>query len=84
MNQWIAVLAGVAFVAGCAVQRLPPRPLPVRCALAPDPGSGSVGLEAFYFDRERGACRTFVYGGSGGVAPFDTREACEAACLPQR
>ncbi|GAB6095417.1 hypothetical protein JCM14469_16690 [Desulfatiferula olefinivorans] len=50
------------------------------CTLKPDPGPCKALFTRYYFDAERGACRSFFWGGCGGVVPFETLGACEAAC----
>lgn len=52
-----------------------------RCALHPDPGPCKGLFRKFHFDPAKGACAVFFYGGCQGVVPFETREACEAACV---
>jgi len=51
-----------------------------RCMLDPDPGPCRGSMPRFYFDREEGICKQFIYGGCQGVVPFEDLESCEAAC----
>jgi Kunitz/Bovine pancreatic trypsin inhibitor domain len=50
------------------------------CSLKPDHGPCEAGFPKYYFDPQAGVCKEFVYGGCEGTVPFDTLEACKAAC----
>jgi hypothetical protein len=47
-----------------------------KCALVPDPGFCEALFPRFYFDPKTGKCDTFIYGGCGGVVPFETMKEC--------
>ncbi|MDJ1505876.1 BPTI/Kunitz domain-containing protein [Xanthocytophaga agilis] len=48
-----------------------------RCQLEPDPGLCYAYMPRYYYDKEEKKCKEFIYGGCGGVVPFETLEACK-------
>jgi hypothetical protein len=50
----------------------------VDCHLEPDPGICLAYFPKYYFSQETGQCEQFIWGGCGGVVPFDTLEECQA------
>lgn len=56
--------------------------LPPACDLEPESGQCRAAIGRYYYDPRRGECRVFIWGGCGGVAPFETFEACHAQCRP--
>lgn len=51
---------------------------PKECELSPDGGLCKAYFPKYYFDKAEGKCKEFVWGGCGGVVPFDTLEKCNA------
>ena len=51
-----------------------------QCEVDPDPGLCKAYFPKYYFDKETQACQEFIYGGCGGVVPFDTMEQCSQEC----
>ena len=51
-----------------------------QCELEPDPGLCKAYFPKYYFDEEAQACQEFIYGGCGGVVPFDTMDECTQQC----
>ena len=52
------------------------------CLLPADPGRCKALDKKWYFNKEKGVCETFYYGGCGGNANnFGTAEECRDACL---
>ncbi len=51
-----------------------------RCALLPENGECKAMIERAYFEPEDQRCITYYYDGCGPVVPFDSLEACRAAC----
>ena len=51
-----------------------------QCELEPDPGLCKAYFPKYYFDQETQSCQEFIYGGCGGVVPFDTMEQCTQQC----
>ena len=52
-----------------------------NCSLDPETGTCLAAFPKFYFDKEEGRCKEFIWGGCNGVVPFDTMEACrECEC----
>lgn len=47
-----------------------------RCGLAPDAGDCEAAIPRYYYDQEKQACKEFIWGGCGGVVPFETLEEC--------
>ncbi|MDD3877244.1 MAG: BPTI/Kunitz domain-containing protein [Bacteroidales bacterium] len=48
-----------------------------KCALVPDPGNCKAYFPRYYFDKESGTCKEFIWGGCDGVVPFNTLEECQ-------
>lgn len=51
-----------------------------RCSLKPHVGRCDALFERYYFDSDEGVCKEFIWGGCGGVVPFDTIEECRDVC----
>ena len=54
-----------------------------QCELEPDPGLCKAYFPKYYFDDETQTCQEFIYGGCGGVVPFDIMEDCTQQCSKQ-
>lgn len=54
---------------------------PAECSLKPDGGNSKANFDRYYYDGSK--CRMFVWGGLGGVVPFETLEECRVACERQ-
>lgn len=50
------------------------------CNLEPDAGSCEAAMPRYYFDKEEGKCKQFLWGGCDGVVPFDLLEVCKSTC----
>ncbi|MEE2876837.1 MAG: BPTI/Kunitz domain-containing protein [Candidatus Neomarinimicrobiota bacterium] len=50
------------------------------CKLEPQAGPCKGMFERHYFDQKSGKCAAFIWGGCGGVVPFESMEACLTAC----
>ena len=55
-------------------------PLNDACYLIPDPGLCKGYFTRYYYDQDTGKCKTFVWGGCGGVVPFETMGECNSGC----
>jgi hypothetical protein len=51
-----------------------------ECSLKPERGPCKGMFERYYYDAGSRSCRQFVWGGCGGVVPFETMEACNRDC----
>ncbi len=51
-----------------------------RCELKPEAGRCRASFKKAYFDTKFKSCKEFVWGGCGGVVPFENIDACEQAC----
>ena len=47
-------------------------PLNDVCYLIPDPGPCEGYFPRYYYDQDTGKCKEFIWGGCGGVVPFET------------
>jgi hypothetical protein len=47
-----------------------------NCDLVPDPGLCKAYIPKYYFDKTDRKCKEFIWGGCGGVVPFNTMEEC--------
>ena len=70
-------------VLGCADNTETVTGLPVFCVDEPDPGPCAGRQTKYYYDYRTNRCRVFFYGGCGGKVPFETRAACEEACVAE-
>jgi len=48
------------------------------CTQIPDSGMCLAAIPKYYFDQSTQQCTMFVWGGCGGVVPFDSMDECEA------
>ena len=55
-------------------------PLDESCLLDPDPGLCQAAFPRYYYNSETEKCTQFLWGGCGGVVPFETLEECKNAC----
>jgi hypothetical protein len=76
--------AVLAVLAGCSASRDNNDFLPVHCLDTPDPGPCNARIPAYYYDYPSDSCRMFHYGGCRGHVPFESRPACEEACVAGR
>lgn len=49
-----------------------------NCNLTPDSGDCFAHMPRYYFDKNEKRCKEFIWGGCGGVVPFETLEACKS------
>lgn len=49
-----------------------------NCDLVPDKGNCRAMITKYYFDKEEGKCKEFIWGGCEGIVPFETLEECVA------
>ncbi len=80
----LLALAALTALAACAAR---PTPGPERrnsnqdrCDLAPYVGECRAAMPRFYYNSAAGRCDSFLWGGCGGVVPFQTLEQCRSAC----
>jgi hypothetical protein len=53
------------------------------CATRPNSGPCPDASTKWYFDRVDNKCKSFTYGGCGGVVPFESKEDCMKSCKCQ-
>jgi len=68
----------LAFSSCCKKGEANPTECEQNCALEPQVGFGNAAIPKFYFDPVEKKCKQFIWGGMGGVVPFQTFEECEA------
>ncbi len=51
-----------------------------RCDLKPETGRCRASFKKAYYDPKLDSCKEFIWGGCGGIVPFETLTACEEAC----
>jgi hypothetical protein len=73
------VFAAMFLMAGCA-SLTEINPVSSACALKPETGQCRAAFPKYYFDASTRSCRQFIWGGCGGVVPFETLEDCTQAC----
>ncbi|MBR9920611.1 MAG: hypothetical protein GYB31_07205 [Bacteroidetes bacterium] len=76
----ILSLAALSLAATCNRNGNTETTMDERCMLDPDPGPCRGAFQRYYYDREEGICKKFIYGGCQGVVPFETLEECQGAC----
>lgn len=69
----VALLA----LAGCNTQKLPE-----GCYVKPESGRCKAAIMRYWYDEGANSCKGFIWGGCGGVVPYETMEACHAQCMP--
>ena len=50
------------------------------CELKPDVGLCKGNITRYYFDETTNSCHEFIWGGCGGVVPFETLPRCQMLC----
>ncbi|MDO8538277.1 MAG: BPTI/Kunitz domain-containing protein [archaeon] len=50
------------------------------CNLIPEQGQCQAAFPRYFFNQQTGSCEQFIWGGCGGVVPFETLESCIKAC----
>jgi len=50
------------------------------CYIIPDPGPCKGSFPRYYYDQDADKCMEFIWGGCGGVVPFETMEECNIGC----
>ncbi len=55
--------------------------LPKKCSLKPETGPCKAFFKKYYYDADNKTCKSFIWGGCGGLVPFDTLEDCNKTCL---
>lgn len=51
-----------------------------RCFFKPETGPCKGLFKKYYYDAHGKACKSFIWGGCGGVVPFDNEEDCKNTC----
>lgn len=51
-----------------------------RCGLKPEKGPCKAIFWKYFFDSGSGKCKEFMWGGCGGVVPFETEKECRELC----
>jgi len=72
-----AIVVAVSMFSSCCEDESVVTECDANCALIPEPGLCNAAIPRYYFDTEDKKCKQFVWGGCGGVVPFETLEACE-------
>lgn len=51
-----------------------------NCNLDPESGPCKAYIPRYYYDKNEKKCKEFIWGGCGGIVPFETLEECERHC----
>lgn len=78
MRQVVIVVSLLAFASCCQKEEINPTECEQNCALEPQVSFGNAAIPKYYFDPVEKKCKQFIWGGMGGVVPFQTLEECEA------
>lgn len=74
---FLPVAAALLALAGCSTQKLPE-----GCYLKPESGRCKAAIMRYWYDEGANSCKGFIWGGCGGVVPYETLDACHAQCMP--
>lgn len=67
---------------GCATEAVKEGAFADPCSMKPEVGHCKAAIPRFFYDETAQVCRQFIWSGCQGRVPFETLEACEAACAP--
>jgi hypothetical protein len=51
-----------------------------RCNLKPETGPCKAIYERYYYNSKERKCKSFIWGGCGGIVPFKNKEQCQRSC----
>jgi len=71
----VIMFFSILFLSGCRECISHP-----SCATRPNSGPCPDNNTKWYFDRVDKKCKSFTWGGCGGVIPFETKEDCMRSC----
>ncbi|MAV64287.1 MAG: hypothetical protein CBD97_00780 [Pelagibacteraceae bacterium TMED237] len=54
--------------------------LPDQCYLEPEPGQCLAAFDKYFFNQETNSCQMFIWGGCGGIVPFNSLLECQNIC----
>ncbi|WP_400193736.1 BPTI/Kunitz domain-containing protein [Hymenobacter sp. B81] len=75
----LLLLAASTLLPACQEEsdQCPQPELPKRCLLKPDPGVCNAAMPRYYYDPVDKRCKEFIWGGCGGIVPFQTLQECK-------
>ena len=79
----VLTLSLVFFMVGCCKKKevqTTSVELDANCNLKPDPGLCKGAFTMYYYNPTEKKCKSFIWGGCGGVVPFKTLEECQEKC----
>ncbi|OWY21883.1 hypothetical protein BVG80_12200 [Sphingobacteriales bacterium TSM_CSM] len=53
---------------------------PNPCSLEPQTGPCKAAIPKYYYSKKDNSCKEFIWGGCGGVVPFNTLQDCQQQC----
>ncbi|MBA3979061.1 MAG: alpha-1-antitrypsin [Alcanivorax sp.] len=77
---WLLPVSALMLLLSGCVTPMAEDALPATCNEKPESGMCRAAFTRYYYDADRGECRSFIWGGCGGNVPFDTMESCQSAC----
>jgi len=77
--RYITILAFL-LVSGCS-QSIEKNSLAKACLLKPETGRCRADMPRYYFDAASSSCKRFIWGGCGGVVPFEREADCISMCV---
>ncbi|MEA1919998.1 MAG: BPTI/Kunitz domain-containing protein [Campylobacterota bacterium] len=79
MKSFLVII--MAFFSGCmASPDTKEKKVDSRCLQKGESGRCRAAIPRYHFNQESGECEQFIWGGCGGVVPFETIESCKATC----
>ncbi len=70
-----ALAALLLLACGCT-KNARPEVQSAKCTLKPEVGPCRAAVPRYYFDQTDRKCKEFIWGGCGGVVPFETLQEC--------
>jgi len=76
------LVALAVLMSGCMATNEPKvKKIDPRCQQKGETGRCRAAIQRYYFNSEKGECQMFIWGGCGGIVPFETMESCQKTCL---
>ena len=75
INKFVFTVILLTAFASCSTTK--PIVTDCNCDLKPDKGNCRAVITKYYFDKEDGECKEFIWGGCHGAVPFETLEECK-------
>ncbi len=76
------LLIFVLFLSGCVANSpVKEKKINPKCLQKGEAGRCRAYIPRYYFDTKSLICKEFIWGGCGGIVPFETMQSCKESCL---